>query len=426
MYRFNLKLISKLLLIFCCLTVVAFTLMAIVYLLPTKMPQRRVKWSVPIFQREGTYFEPLCFNHGSGSLDNFTDALMLLTASHKSSHNFIIASNLAERKHIADCNPTDTLIKSNIENTPTVVVSYERYWHGYLVYLKPLLQFLDYGQIRYFIMSLQILLMFFLLGILCYKKKINHAIALAITWLFMTPVTLFLSIQNFNVSIIVLMELSIILIFERVYTVNRNLWMQHFLIVGSITSFLDLLTYPLVTFGIPVAYLLFEYGEDLKDRFTIFMKCGLSWILGYLGLWSAKWILGSIILRRNIVMNAINQIKYRSGTARLGCESISSFTYYDVFLCNLRANVMLLPLVVLILVLFYKAHKKKLKFREEDYILPLIALLPFCWYIIAANHSHVHCSIFTYRELAITIYSLYVFVLTPFLRNTKLIAVKEG
>ena len=39
------------------------------------------------------------------------------------------------------------------------------------------------------------------------------------------------------------------------------------------------------------------------------LKCSASWCIGYLGLWMSKWILSSIILRKNIILDAYLETK---------------------------------------------------------------------------------------------------------------------
>lgn len=52
------------------------------------------------------------------------------------------------------------LIQYAWENkTPDQTVDYTRYWHGYLVWLKPLLLLMDYADLRMLNMMLQLLLL---------------------------------------------------------------------------------------------------------------------------------------------------------------------------------------------------------------------------------------------------------------------------
>lgn len=59
---------------------VGYLLLVMVYCIPTENMEKHVKESVPIFLKEGDY--PKITGSTTSQLDNFTDALMLLTASY--------------------------------------------------------------------------------------------------------------------------------------------------------------------------------------------------------------------------------------------------------------------------------------------------------------------------------------------------------
>lgn len=54
--------------------------------------------------------------------------------------------------------------------------------------------------------------------------------------------------------ILVFIQLILFQLFEEKYNQSPFLLLLHFLIFGALTSFIDLLTYPLVTLGVPLLF----------------------------------------------------------------------------------------------------------------------------------------------------------------------------
>ena len=133
----------------------------IVYLLPTDRMEANVRSSIDIFYTEGVYPQQ-AKGYKSSQLDNETDAIMLLDAIHPAQNR----SALENALRVSRITFSDTtsccidLIQYAWENkTPDQTVDYTRYWHGYLVWLKPLLLLMDYADLRMLNMMLQLLLL---------------------------------------------------------------------------------------------------------------------------------------------------------------------------------------------------------------------------------------------------------------------------
>lgn len=70
-----------------------------------------------------------------------------------------------------------------------------------------------------------------------------------------------------------------------------------FLIIGMATSYVDFLTYPFVSLGIPlVIWLILDNEEKVIQKLGKMVWNSGFWCAGYAGMWAGKWILGSILL----------------------------------------------------------------------------------------------------------------------------------
>lgn len=90
----------------------------------------------------------------------------------------------------------------------------------------------------------------------------------------------------------------------------------YFFIIGGIACFVDFLTVPIISLGLPLTiYFLrlqkvrkIEYKEVLK----IIFLASISWGVSYVTIWFTKWLLMDIIYNRDLIKTALKQSSYRS------------------------------------------------------------------------------------------------------------------
>lgn len=380
----------------CCIS------MCLVYALPQDQIASHVAQSKEIFEKEGSYPRLVSWQISS-QLDNFTDALMLLMAGYHGEGPFYQDAFRNAFPSIEGNTPAETLVRIYTdENIEYTVTNYDRYWHGYLLYLKPLLCFFSYQEIRFYWGMLQMLLTGMILVLFIRKKMTSEIVPFLSVYLFLNPSAMFVSLQFGMMYLLVAVQFLVILLLEDKYARREDLWVYHFFVTGCLTSFFDFLTYPLATFGITGAFMIYRYAKAGSDGFVSFLKIFMSWGCGYIMLWAGKWIGGSIVLRTNILRNAVSALRFRSGYQ----TNEGGFSYLSVLFRNLGVRcIFLVVLFVMVAVCVQIRKKKHLIMQEKNRLLFLFAALPFGWYLAAANHSYEHFW-FTFRELAILVYVL--------------------
>lgn len=390
-------------------------LILLVYILPVEPMKENVARSSEIFNYEGTYPQ-LVSGYKYTQLDNFTDSLMLGTAIYngeesivdKAMNNYNIGGS--DNKELSQ-----VLAVSNYANNVPLNYyfnSYGRYWHGYVVPLKTLLLFFDYADIRIFNLLLQgilLLRIIYLLLVSCNMKKYFVAFIAAI--FVINPITATLSLQFSWVYFIILIS-SVYLL--EIYNRNKitELKIENlFFIVGVLTSFFDLLTYPLATFGILfILYMNLDIDSDTATL-SYLKQTGkklMLWLTGYAGMWLGKWIIGSILLKQNLFADALNQMLFRASSECTGWEQ---FTRFKVLIVNAKVF-MKWPFVILALfgIILYALSLKRKRFNPNISIVRVIvylvvAIMPIVWLFVLANHSRIHYW-FTYKELSIFFFSI--------------------
>ncbi len=402
------KILIRLLIIFVCSVAAGYLLLVAVYMLPTKRIDDNVAKSAHIMQEEDAV---RCLVHGnlSTAQDNVTDSLMLLIAAHPEDEPAFVEAvkNELDAYSFNLGNTARGLAEKYLGNAPDEgSIAYSRYWHGYLILLKPLLLIMSYGKIRFLIGFAQLALVMCIVGILCYKKQPLMAVPVVLVYLFMNPAVLSLSMQYNSIFTITFAELLLIAVNEKFYE-NPTNWIYHFFVTGIAVAYFDLLTYPLVAFGVPFIFLIARYGKKNGRNFLQLIKSGLSWVIGYALMWAGKWLLADIITGQGTIKAALGQVMHRiSGSSEVTGESLP---YLKLAATAIGRNLELVKVwlvigaVLAVCGLVLVIIKRKGLFSAI--CIWILGLMPFAWYAVLANHSSIHM-LFTYRNMAITIFAL--------------------
>ncbi len=401
-----LKEIKNLLLIFITLVAVGYLALVCVYALPTKPIQTNVMEASNILQMEDSHPE-LIYGHQDTMLDNLTDSIMMNIARFEKEENVFQEALLNKRVMAHGLMDSELLAEEAAGKIAgDEAVSYGRYWHGYLLYLKPFLMVFNYGQIRYFIGMIQLGLFVSVVYLFVKKNKASHIIPFTAAYFFLNPALLSLSLQYFPASVLTMLQFLVLLLQEEKYRENHKRWIYHFFIVGCLISYFDLLTYPLLTLGMPLTFLLVENRKSMKDSIVRFLQSCMAWGAGYGMMWGSKWILATLLTEENIIKDALGNVLIRVGAS----DNEVKASFVQVIMKNIGANKLCLLTVVLVfigIILYCILKRRSIDFGKLDFGVLLCAMLPFAWYVAVSNHSYIHYW-FTYRILAISIYAILI------------------
>ena len=356
--------------------------------------------------------------------DNFSDALMINTAYSIDSANPLESAFLARKNYIPGKTKTveeDAVgeLKSSskyggyhnevgdlldlVNKDTEESFEYARYWHGYLIILRPLLALFDLNVIRILLFITIFALMAVLFYLLQKKTNVIIGIIFEIGLFCVEYFYLGFSLQGIFVFLIT-MIVSIVLLIRNEKMKSKVLL---FLITGMLTNFFDFLTVPMITLCFPLMIVLLlnekEENNTWKKIILEIVKLGIAWSIGYGLTWLTKWVLVDIFLKRNLVGVAFGQIGYRS-VAR-------DYTIFNAIGPNIEYENIFLPMSVIITIVMtivyaFIAKPDSSKYKLQN-ILPylFIAITPYIWYAVLKNHSAEH-SFFTYRNQIITIIGL--------------------
>lgn len=398
----KLKEFGKLILIFFAVLSILLIILIIVNSIPKKYIENNVKESVQTFINEGAFPKvKFAYNY---LLDNYTDALMINTAYSVDSSEPIKSAILMRRNYrpneqldlekIDNENNTIENLKDTLDGSNTTYYEYSRYWHGYMIYLRPFLVFFNYNQIRVifqiFITILSILLIYF-----TYKKA---DIYLSLITLFLLIVANFqvigMSLQYSSVFIIMLLaSLYVLIRFKNIKEISSI-----FFVIGVLTNFFDLLTTPLLTLGIPAIYYIILKNREDKFNFKILFNIIIYWGLGYGMMWASKWIISDLLYQTGTISRVLEKITLLSNsTEQLNLNVIETIKENMEYI-----NKNILAILLIFTIVSCLANIRNIK-QKIPYA--ILAILPFIWFALIKNHSYIHAR-FTFRNLLITIFAL--------------------
>jgi len=420
----NWKNAGKLLFLLLTGIVTGFVLLVAAFALPVSGMERNIRRSADAIEQENGTSSELLSGYQATYDGVFTDCLMLQNAVYQGKYNVLQAAMGIYRseENVVLWHPADSLI-GYLEGNRATEVSYARYWHGYLVILKPLLMFLNFQEIK--------ILNMMLLGAAClavvaemYRRKRHpYAWAFAASVFFMVPLSAALSLSQAICAYIALGAVLFVLKKEE-WILQDIHELYYFLVIGMATSYLDFLTYPVVTLGFPLVMILMAKQESGKNdyRKKIFQKtvtdC-LCWGTGYVCMWASKWVISSIILGKNVLSDAAGTMAERTSSIP---DTSRVMSFFRVVFENMK-KISGLPYKWLAVILVFWIVYRFLKSRRTAGVIRktqaecvpekksvaaaylFTAAIPFFWYALTINHSEEH-AVFTFRILGVTAFSL--------------------
>lgn len=410
-----------------------------IYSLPTEYSVHQLRKSITMYQKEGDY-PSWASGKASATSDNFTDAIMLRNIIYPDNESIVKNAMLNPRTVYKDSIQTESLIKQLKNEEPDFIVTYSRYWHGYMIILKPLTMIMSISSIRVLNGIFQFLLAVYLIFLLQEKLGKGYGISYLFAYLLLNPITLAMSFQ-FSTMYYIMSLASIFVLYKINYLMKKQNYVYFFCLVGCLTAYFDFLTYPMVSLGIPLTIFLIKIHQekDILNKITewsysakLILYSTFFWGIGYGGMYSGKWILTSLLTNENSIKLALSAAKFRFSNKVpdyiTGSGSYVTITPVKAALTNFSVLVHEPIFWLSIIIVFWiirKIYQLK-QYHNTPFIfdtlhgsLLFLSIYPIFWYTVLSNHSYIH-KFFTYREFSITVFaigSLLTYMLTVYDRK---------
>lgn len=352
-------------------------------------------------------------------IDRYADAILLNIAYHLDG-DFPLKSVVLSAYYFTPDHEENENYLIAVRDDLGINRQYLRYWHGSIVFVRPLLGVLNvHGMYILNAVVLVILLLVFCI-MMARRREYALIIALVVSLVLTRAWYVPLSLEYTWTFMIMLICLTIAAILSNKGL--RGYYAVFFAVIGMATSFVDFLTTETVTLLMPLLVILwleryrhagsigrpfvksFIKREDL--RMTV--RCALSWLAGYVCMWASKWILCSIVMKENAMPYVTEHVAERlGGDAGVGTA--------DFIIGAVTRNIgCLFPLgygaigaigfIALILFALYRGFVYRQDRPDWGFIVlaVVIALVPWLRYLVLHNHSYIHY-FFTFRAQAATI-----------------------
>ena len=271
-----------------------FLLLLAAYALPGGAVRRNLLASAATIQREGLY--PEFFGFKLFQMDNYTDTIMLFEAATADETDPLTAMmtntayNVDNFETLADDLQTYLEARAAGEPLPDSLepFSYARYWHGYLIWLRPLLCLMPYAGVR--VVQYLVLAALFALVLAGLWRRAGPRVAVwfAVSQLLVSVFFVPHQVQFFTCFFIAYAGCAWVLARERdVWSLSVGL-----IVLGVATAFCDLLVTPILTLGLPMACWLLCVAQRLvasPRQCAAVVGGSLCWGVGYGGCWALKW-----------------------------------------------------------------------------------------------------------------------------------------
>lgn len=389
-----------------------FVLLLGAYALPGGPVRDHLVASAQTITEEGLY--PAYFGFKLFQMDNYTDTLMLMEAA-SADETAPLTAMMTNTAYNVDNFETlgedlTTYLQARADGQSPEQVglepfSYARYWHGYLIWLRPLLCLMPYTGVR----VVQYLVLFALLAavlvLLRRRCGLSAALWFAVSQLLVTVFWVPHQLQYFTCFAIAYAGCVWVLAKPR----RSDLLCLGLVALGAATAFCDLLVTPVLTLGLPLTCWLLEPQQRLRaggKQCALTLGGCLCWGVGYGLCWASKWVLAGLVTGQSVIADALHQIGVRTAAdtwhgMELTWGNIVTFMY-----TTLQKRGLFWPLIVLVvvvIVLFAGGVRSRDALRRAA-PLALAAVLPLLWFAVLRTHSIQH-GWFTWRGLGLTLFA---------------------
>ena len=404
----------QLLAAFAATVAVLFVLLLGACALPAQPVLEHVYDSAQTIQQEGLY--PEYFGFKLFQMDNYTDTIMLFEAAAMGEQDPLTAMMTATAYNVDNfetmagdlavyCERTIPLATGAQKAVHLVPFSYARYWHGYLIWLRPLLCVMSITGVR----VVQYLVLCALLAVILWQLRrqcgLRAMVWFAVSQLAVTVFWVPHQVQYFTTFCIAYAGCAWVLARPR----RAGQLSIALVVLGTCTAFCDLLVTPIITLGLPVAVWLCclpQRAASGARQCLPVIGGSLCWGAGYAMCWGLKWVLATLITGQDIIGDAIHQAGVRTTADTWHGMELSWGNIFRFVGDTLSQRGLLWP-VVLVVILCIAAFLLCLRNKEallRALPIGLTALMAPVWLALLRTHSIQH-GWFTWRSLTVSIFA---------------------
>ncbi len=367
------------------------------------------------YKNESSKINNIKYKHYSiDMLGELSELSMIYLENNKNYYSEMIEMNFdyyAPKKISTSYSPTDFQVTND----------YSRYWHGNLIFLKPLTSLFKMSTVyKIHLVILSLLFCILLFKLLQHSKLLAIAFfasALSINIFLVTKSTLL-------INVFYLAFISSLITIKMYEKKSKNIDLL-FLIIGMLTAYFDLLSCETITLTLPLfIYLFLHLKDEKKLDIKLIIKVIVLWLIGFIISYLAKWLLLVIHYHGHFKDKVINPMTirvYKDDTNIFESFILSIKNSFHYFIPFAHIKLKHIFVIVSTIICFINLILEK-KNRITYLFLILICITPLARYFVLSSHSADH-NYFTYRAFIPIIMLL---ITSDILLLTKLKKIKKS
>ena len=328
------------------------------------------------------------------TLDNFTDALILNQAIHLRSEGL---RGILLVPRYEDCIWQYRNLAHSMANDTAGgnIIHYARYWHGSTFLVRGLLALTDYSGVCYLLYVLSTVLLLWTISRLW--RIVGKT--LAVLFLFgLLSVNVYVMQFSLQFAPVLLVALGGVLWMTYHKGMTKEQETTLFFVLGSLTAFLDLITTPSLTLGLPLVVMVALRNEyNVRRGLAMLVEMAGWWLAAYVLTWLAKWGLATLLTGENIFADAYGQGAFWSK---------DGISWYSQAVTSTLGHLHWRYVVALAVILLVSALCWR---RPKGWPLAVqyavVMLIPMVYFLLMAHPAANH-SWFNYRTWVITVVAL--------------------
>lgn len=370
-------------------------------------------------------FRQMIKDENSTVVHNYADLVWLNIAWFQDSEKPFVSSLNSAFYEGDNIYKSESLIKAVYDGV-NADKSYSRYWHGSLLFIKPLLIVTDISGIRKINIAVCVLLVLVLSAMLIkrrlYVPFIGYLVSLVMIFAYIIPLCME------YMPAFALMHIASILILAYGDRMSKDTLCTFFAFVGALICFFDFLTNEIITLFMPMIFLICMNNtpksknqiknqskfksEDVK--FGDLVVYAAMWLVGYVMTWAVKWFMCFLMFGKESFVQTLSDGTYRMAgvVPQIEQNQVTGAIVKNInrlFPLNFLQNEsdVWLALFVFVFVsacIFFLYRRENIP--KKVWFLFLIACSPYVRYAILSNHSCLH-PFFTFRTQIITVTAVF-------------------
>lgn len=290
---------------------------------------------------------------------------------------------------------------------------YSRYWHGSVIFIRPLMAFMSARGVKAVGLAAVIILAAVCCGILVKKRQCFAAAALAVSLCCVHVWNVGMSLEYIPMFIVTMAMCILYVLLEK----KGDIYVTVLSVIGgAAAAFFDFLTAETLSILLPLLLVvIIRYSDDRLEEngLPLVIKSGCCWGAAYLMTFIVKWAAASAVTGENKFVSAIHSAEVRidgETDMSLPMQIISAplANLSTLFGGDVRVDGGRIALGLILTVLISGSICLLLgskKPPKADITIAVLGLVPYLRYIVLSNHSYLH-EYFTYRAQAATVMAL--------------------